>query len=377
MPDYDALLLCSFGGPEGPDDVLPFLENVTRGRGIPPERLVEVGAHYQHFGGVSPINSQNRALIAALAAEFETRNIDLPIYFGNRNWHPLLADTMREMEAAGARRVLVLVTSAYASYSGCRQYRENLAAAATEAGVLDRIAFDKVRHYFDHPGFVEPIVDAVLRSLAELPAVDADTRLVFTTHSIPTASAAASGPPGVYDPGSGGAYVAQHRALAAVVAARVGEQVAADHGIDSLGWDLVYQSRSGPPQVPWLEPDICDHLTALHDAGSSGVVVAPIGFISDHIEVVWDLDTEAQAHAADIGLPMRRAATVGTDARFVAGLADLVEERLRDLPVAQRPALTALGPSYDRCPVGCCPNPRGERPALCGADSGAEARVGA
>lgn len=370
MPDYDALLLVSFGGPEGPDDVLPFLENVTRGRGIPPERLLEVGAHYRHFGGVSPINAQNRALIDALAAELAGRGLDLPIYFGNRNWDPYLADALRELDAAGATRVLALVTSAYSSYSGCRQYRENLAAAATDAGVAGRMRIDKVRNYFDHPGFVEANVEAVVAALSDLAQrvpLDSDVRLVFTTHSIPVSSADSSGPPNwaplAGDP-AGGAYVAQHRALAAVVAAAASERVGT-----GLEWDLVFQSRSGPPQVPWLEPDICDFLDAVAAEGVTGVVIAPIGFISDHIEVLWDLDTEALGRAAELGLPAVRAATAGTHPAFVAGLADLVQECIADVPIDERPALTRLGPGWDACPAGCCPNPRGDRPALCGAES--------
>lgn len=362
MTDYDAVLWLSFGGPEGPDDVLPFLQNVTRGRGIPAERLVEVGAHYQHFGGVSPINAQNRALIAAVERELAERGIDLPVYFGNRNWHPMLADTLRAMLADGRRRVLVLVSSAYASYSGCRQYRENLADAVAEAEVGEVMTFDKVRHYFDHPGFIGPMVDATVAALRALPQVDESTRLVFTTHSIPTAAAAASGPPGWYDPEAGGAYVAQHRAVAEVVATEAAREVGMP-----LAWDLVFQSRSGPPQVPWLEPDIGDHLQVVKAEGATGAAIVPIGFISDHIEVLWDLDTEALAIAADIELPCTRAATVGVAPQFVTGLVDLVQERLHDIPADQRPALTRLGPSYDACPVGCCANQRGDRPALCGA----------
>lgn len=364
MTQYDAILLLSFGGPEGPDDVIDFLANVTRGRGIPRERLAAVGEHYAHFGGVSPINRQNRELIAALEPELQRRGIDLPVYFGNRNWHPMLADTLRVMADDGVRRALVVVTSAYSSYSGCRQYRENLADAVAESGIGDQIRFDKVRHYFDHPGFIEPMVANTLAALDSLPSVDDDTYLVFTTHSIPLASAASSGPPGLYDPESGGAYVAQHRAVASVIAEQVGQMIGRD-----LRWDLVYQSRSGAPHIPWLEPDISDHLAALSSAGASGAVIIPIGFISDHMEVVWDLDTVALDDATKLGLPAARAATVGCAPGFVAALADLVTERLDDLPAGQRPALTALGPSYDVCPAGCCPNPRGERPALCGLDS--------
>ncbi|MBI1376450.1 MAG: ferrochelatase [Frankiales bacterium] len=351
---YDALLLVSFGGPEGPDDVVPFLENVTRGRGIPRERLVEVGAHYTHFGGVSPINGQNRALLAALRDDLAGAGLDLPVYWGNRNWGPFLADALREMRADGVGSALCLVTSAYASYSGCRQYRENLAdaVAAVEAdGAGPAPRLDKLRHYFDHPGFVEPVADAVVSSVTGL-GVDAP-RLVFTTHSIPLASAASSGP-------GGDAYVRQHRAVAAAVHAAVAARVEVDPE-----WDLVYQSRSGPPEVPWLEPDVSDHLDALSAAGVPGVVLVPVGFVSDHMEVVWDLDTVALEHARSLGLPAARSATVGTDPRFVAAVRELVLERVGLVPPR---ALTPLGPSHDVCPAGCCPNPRGPRPALCGSD---------
>ena len=363
MTGYDAVLLLSFGGPEGPDDVIPFLQNVTRGKNIPVARLAEVGTHYRHFGGVSPINAQNLALIAALSAEIDRRDLGLPVYFGNRNWHPLLPDTLRRMVDEGVTSALVIVTSAYASYSGCRQYRENLADAVVAAGVADQLHLDKVRHYFDHPGFISPMVDNTLDALAGLDVVDEATHLVFTTHSIPTASAATSGPPGWYSPDAGGAYVTQHRAVAELITDEVRTRI----GVH-LPWELVYQSRSGPPQVPWLEPDISDHLDQLSAAGATGAVMVPIGFISDHMEVVWDLDTEAMAHAAEIGLPCVRAATVGTARKFVAALADLIVERLDDIPAAQRPALTRFGPSYDECPAGCCANPRAKRPALCGRD---------
>jgi ferrochelatase len=352
---YDALLLVSFGGPEGPDDVVPFLENVTRGRGIPRERLVEVGAHYAAFDGVSPINGQNRALLAAIRADLADAGVDLPLYWGNRNWQPYLLDTLREMRDDGVQRALCLMTSAYASYSGCRQYRENLAdaVAALEAeGGGPAPHLDKLRHYFDHPGFVEPMVDAVVASVRGLAGLR--PRLVFTTHSIPTASAAGSGP-------TGDAYVEQHRAVAALVADAVRERVDVepDH-------DLVYQSRSGAPAIPWLEPDISAHLDALAaDGRTEAVVLVPIGFVSDHIEVVWDLDTVALDHAAELGIPAARASTVGTDPRFVALVRDLVLERAGLVPAR---ALSALGPSHDVCPVGCCANPRAPRPALCGSD---------
>ncbi|MEV6400187.1 ferrochelatase [Streptomyces sp. NPDC051907] len=363
---YDALLLLSFGGPEGPDDVVPFLENVTRGRGIPRERLKEVGQHYFLFGGVSPINDQNRALLDALHKDFAEHGLDLPVYWGNRNWAPYLADVLREMVTDGRRHVAVLATSAYASYSGCRQYRENLAdaLAALEAEGLPLPRVDKLRHYFNHPGFVRPVVDGVLASLADLPQeVRADARLAFTTHSIPDAAADSSGP--AWEHGQGGAYVRQHLDVAALVADAVREETGVEHA-----WELVYQSRSGAPHIPWLEPDICDHLEAQHAAGARAVVMVPIGFVSDHMEVLYDLDTEATAKAAELRLPVRRSATVGADPRFAAAVRELLLERARaerGLPV-ERCALGALGPSHDLCPIGCCPA-RAERPAAAGADS--------
>ncbi|WP_049579514.1 ferrochelatase [Streptomyces sp. SBT349] len=363
---YDALLLLSFGGPEGPDDVLPFLENVTRGRGIPRERLAEVGAHYHLFGGVSPINEQNRTLLAALRADFAEHGVDLPVYWGNRNWAPYVTDTLREMAAAGHRRVLTLATSAYASYSGCRQYREDLAGALAtleaEGVALPRV--DKLRHYFNHPGFLDTVTDGVLAALALLPeAVRDGAHLAFTTHSIPLASAETSGPPHVH--GAGGAYVAQHLDAARSVAEAVREATGRDHP-----WDLVYQSRSGAPSIPWLEPDINDHLGAVHEKGAPAVVMVPIGFVSDHMEVRYDLDTEATATAEALGLPVVRSATVGADPRFVAGVRDLVLERAaterREAP--RRAARGTLGASHDVCPLGCCPG-RAAGAVAAGADS--------
>ncbi|MEW2634259.1 ferrochelatase [Streptomyces sp. NPDC048389] len=363
---YDALLLLSFGGPEGPDDVVPFLENVTRGRGIPRERLEEVGQHYFLFGGVSPINDQNRALLGALRKDFAEHGLDLPVYWGNRNWAPYLTDTLREMSDAGHRRIAVLATSAYASYSGCRQYRENLADAlatlAEEGRELPRV--DKLRHYFNHPGFVRPMIDGVLASLADLPEdVRAEAHLAFTTHSVPTSAADSSGP--ATEHGTGGAYVRQHLDVARLIAGAVARETGVEHP-----WELVYQSRSGAPHIPWLEPDICDHLEALHGSGARAVVMVPIGFVSDHMEVLYDLDTEAAAKAAELGLPVRRSATVGADPRFAGAVRDLLLERAateRGVP-AERCALGALGPSHDLCPVGCCPA-RAPRPAAAGADS--------
>ncbi|WP_432123804.1 ferrochelatase [Streptomyces sp. C10-9-1] len=363
---YDALLLLSFGGPEGPDDVVPFLQNVTRGRGIPAERLKEVGQHYFLFGGVSPINDQNRALLDALRKDFAGHGLDLPVYWGNRNWAPYLTDTLREMTRDGHRRIAVLATSAYASYSGCRQYRENLAdALATLAAEgLRPPRVDKLRHYFNHPGFVRPMIEGVLASLAELPEeVRAGAHLAFTTHSIPTASADTSGPaPGH---GDGGAYVRQHLDVARLIADAVREETGVAHP-----WRLVYQSRSGAPHIPWLEPDICDHLRALRADGAPAAVMVPIGFVSDHMEVLYDLDTEATAKAAELGLPVRRSATVGADPRFAAAVRDLLLERAATErgADAERCALGALGASHDRCPADCCPA-RTPRPAAAGADS--------
>ncbi|MCN9242463.1 ferrochelatase [Streptomyces sp. RY43-2] len=363
---YDALLLLSFGGPEGPDDVVPFLENVTRGRGIPKERLKEVGQHYFRFGGVSPINEHNRALLTALRKDFAEHGLDLPVYWGNRNWAPYLTDTLREMVNAGHRRILTLATSAYASYSGCRQYRENLAdaLATLEAEGLELPRIDKLRHYFNHPGFVEPMAEGLVKSLADLPEeVRAAAHIAFTTHSVPHTTADTSGP--VEGHGDGGAYLRQHLDVARVIAETVREKTGVDHP-----WQLVYQSRSGAPHIPWLEPDICDHLERLHDAGVPAVVMAPIGFVSDHMEVLYDLDTEATAKAGELGLPVRRSATVGDDPRFAAAVRDLILERAaveRGQQVTPC-ALGSLGPSHQVCPVGCCPG-RTPKPAAAGADS--------
>jgi len=341
---YDALLLLSFGGPERPDDVMPFLENVTRGRGVPRERLEEVAEHYRHFGGVSPINAQNRALLDAIRADFASSGLDLPVYWGNRNWHPLVEDTVAAMRDDGLRRALVLATSAYTSFSGCRQYQDDLARARAAAGP-DAPELDKLRHFFNHPGFVEPNADAVRAALATLPDPD-EARLVFTAHSIPTAMEVSSGP-------TGHLYSAQLREASRLVAEAVRGPVAE--------FDLVWQSRSGPPSVPWLEPDVNDHLRALADRGVRCIVVSPIGFVSDHVEVLWDLDEEAAETAQKLGLGYARAATVGTDPRFVAMVRQLVLERLD--PAVPRLALGSMGPSHDHCPLGCCPAPRRVTPA--------------
>lgn len=370
MSGYDAFLLVSFGGPEGPDDVIPFLENVTRGRGVPRERLEAVAHHYLELGGVSPINDQNRALIAALRAELDRRAIALPIYWGNRNWDPFLGPELTRLHADGHRRVLALATSAYASYSGCRQYREDLAAALDASGLGGALAIDKVRHYFDHPGFVGPFAEGLAVALDELArdGVPADaTRILFVTHSIPVAMAETAGPPGRR--GSRGAYVEQH--LAAIEctldAVRAG-------GRGLPAWSLVYQSRSGSPHVPWLEPDINDALRAARDEGARAAVVVPIGFISDHVEVIWDLDREAAETCTGIGLRMLRVATPGTHPAFVGAIADLIEERLAGAPPA---ACSPLGPWPAVCAAGCCPNPRADLPTVAGEDSTLGAAAGA
>lgn len=336
---YDSIVLISFGGPDGPDDVLPFLQNVTAGRGVPPERLAEVGEQYAMFGGVSPINAQNRALIDALRNALDEAGIALPIAFGNRNWHPLLTDTVAEMRAAGHRRALGIVTSAFGSYSGCRQYREDIAAATDGTG----LTIDKAPQYWRLPGFLDPMAERVRDALAQLGDAASDARLVFTAHSIPTAWVPAS------------PYVGQLRAAAGHIAAAVFPDDPGRAG----AWDLVYQSRSGPPQVPWLEPDINDHLRDLHRQGVSAVVVVPVGFVSDHMEVMFDLDTQARATADDLGMSMVRAGTVGTHPDFVGALRSLVEEALG----GTGPLRVVAEPGRTPCSPGCCDRPVSRRPS--------------
>ena len=362
--NYDAILLASFGGPEGQDDVIPFLRNVTRGRGIPDERLEEVSHHYRKNGGISPINAQNRALKAALEAELAARNIALPVLWGNRNWDPYIPAVLQDAYDAGHRRLLMVTTSAYSSYSSCRQYREDIGMALTETGLDGKLAVDKVRQYFDHPGFVEPFIEGTAASLtkvrAELAAAgtpEAPVHVMFATHSIPTRDAEASGNSELElrEFAENSAYVAQHLAAAEAIMAAVDP---------SQEWSLVYQSRSGAPHVPWLEPDINDALAEKAAAGTKGVVVVPLGFVSDHMEVRWDLDTEAAETCAELGLAFDRSPTPGTHQKFVSGLVDLICERTMENHIEERPAMTKLGPWFDVCNPGCCANFRGAKPAI-------------
>jgi ferrochelatase len=363
---YDGILLASFGGPEGQEDVIPFLRNVTRGRGIPDERLEEVAHHYRHFGGISPINAQNRELKTAIEGELARRGLHLPVYWGNRNWGPFLDEAVREAAEAGDTTLLAVATSAYSSFSSCRQYREDFARVLTDTGLAGTVTIDKVRQFFDHPGFVAPFVagvrDAVAGFLAE--GVEAAAiHVLFSTHSVPIDDARRSGPRD-REWGDGGAYEAQHLAVAEYVMAKVADEYA---DAATVPWQLVYQSRSGPPTQPWLEPDVCDVIETLPARGGEAVVIVPLGFVSDHMEVKWDLDTEAMDAAAEAGLRAVRTPTPGVDPAYVAGLVDLVEERLHGTPVADRPHVTDLGPWFDVCRPACCENIRaGFKPAASG-----------
>jgi protoporphyrin/coproporphyrin ferrochelatase len=336
---YDAILLVSFGGPEKTEDVMPFLENVTRGRDIPRERLLEVAEHYYHLGGGSPINEQCRALLAALKKDLSEHGMALPVYWGNRNWRPFLADTVRQMRADGVKHALALVTSAYSSYSSCRQYRENVAAAQAETGDgAPRI--DKLRAFYNHPGFIQACSDRVREALARFRAEEASSiRLVATAHSIPCSMAHTSD------------YEKQLRETARLVAQCVGMK----------HWELVYQSRSGPPNQPWLGPDILDYLRRLDGDGVKNVIVAPLGFVSDHMEVLYDLDHEAQELAGSLGIKMVRAGTAGTHPAFIRMLRQLICERISE----NQPKLAVgfYGPNHDVCLADCCPAPsRADRP---------------
>jgi ferrochelatase len=332
---YDAILVVGFGGPEGRDDVIPFLENVLRGRNVPRERMLAVAEHYYHFDGVSPINEQVRTLIGALRPELDRHGVALPIYWGNRNWHPFLADTVAAMTAAGIGRALGLVLAGYSSYSSCRQYREDIAAARAGAG-HDAPRVDKIRVFFNHPDFIAANAARVAAALERIPVGRRETaRIAFTAHSIPGAMA------------GGCAYESQLREASRLVAESL--------CIPAECWQLAYQSRSGRPTDPWLEPDIGDHLEALRAEGVLDVVVHPIGFLSDHLEVVYDLDEEARHRAEAMGMNMVRSATVGTHPAFVAMLRKLIQERLD--PASGRPSVGLLPASHDVCPDDCCPPP--------------------
>jgi len=335
MNNYDALLVVSFGGPEGMEDVIPFLENVLRGRNVPRERMLQVAHHYEMFGGVSPINDQNRSLINALQIELETNGPKLPIYWGNRNWHPLLPDTLQQMTEDGIKHALAFVTSAYSSYSSCRQYRQNIIDAQATVG-SGAPSVDKLRAFYNHPLFIEANVDRVREAKARFGSSVAP-QLVFTAHSVPSSMAENCD------------YVQQLKETGRLVVDAVGIQ----------DWQLVYQSRSGSPTQPWLGPDICDHLRSLKSQGVSDVVVAPIGFVSDHMEVIYDLDVEAQKVAEEIEMNLVRAATVGTHPSFVRMIRELILERTDRI---EPRALGTQGPSHDVCPTDCCSAvARGER----------------
>jgi protoporphyrin/coproporphyrin ferrochelatase len=387
MPAYDAFLLVSFGGPEGPDEVMPFLENVTRGRGVPPERLASVAEHYYAVGGVSPINQQCRDLLDAIRADFSASGLSLPVYWGNRNWTPYLTDTVRAMADDGIRRAVALVTSAYSSYSACRQYLDDIERARAEVGA-DAPRIDKIRRFFNHPGFIEPFAASTRAALATLPSdLRDDAHLVFTAHSVPVAMAAASRPERNGGGEMGGRYVAELTEAARLIAERTGG--------GTHPWTLAYQSRSGPPSQPWLEPDVCDHLGELAKSGTRAVVVIPVGFVSDHMEVQHDLDVEAAQHADSLGLAFARAVTPGASPRFAAMITELVRERLAlpDSPGPDNPgpdnpgpditdldnlvsqdavrsaALGSMGVPSQDCPANCCRytppagRPRGAAPA--------------
>ncbi|MBO0841102.1 MAG: ferrochelatase [Sciscionella sp.] len=341
-PEFDAVVLLSFGGPEKPADVRPFLENVTRGRPVPPQRLDEVEKHYLSFGGVSPINRLNRELITAIEGELARAGIELPVYFGNRNWHPMITDTVAEMASDGVRRALVFATSAYGGYSACRQYDEDIARArdAVGEGAPELV---KLRQFFDHPLFVAANADAVRAAIQSLPErLREDARLVFTAHSVPTSADAAAGPPS----DGGHWYSRQVRAAARLVSGALGVN----------DYDVVWQSRSGPPTIPWLGPDIVDHLDSLRDKDIRAVVCVPIGFVSDHLEVIWDLDTEAARHADELGIVFARAATVGADPRFAELVVELIREHVDGVAARKLSEFPSAGCTVNGAPCfdGCC-----------------------
>ena len=335
MSKYDAVLVVSFGGPEGKDDVMPFLENVLRGKNVPRERMLEVAEHYYHFDGVSPINQQNRELIDALKADLAANEKDIPIYWGNRNWHPMLEDTIAQMHKDGVKNVIAFMTSGFSCYSGCRQYREDIYRAIESLGLTGEMTVDKIRVFYNHPDFVGTVAERVNDAIAQLKAESADEiRIVFTAHSLPTAMADKSN------------YSKQLEEASRLVAEEVG----------IAKWDLVYQSRSGPPSQPWLDPDVCDFIQTLKDEGKTeSVVISPIGFVSDHMEVLFDLDTEARELCDELGVDMVRAKSPGTHPRFVSMIRELIMERVEGI---EKRAVGNFGPNHDVCPKDCCPSGR-------------------
>lgn len=366
--DYDAIILSSFGGPEGQDDVIPFLRNVTAGRGIPDERLEEVATHYRANGGVSPINEQNRRLLEALRAELDEHGPHVPVLWANRNWSPYVADVVKDAHERGYRKLLVLATSAYPGYSSCRQYREDYGVALEELGLTGEMQVDKLRQHYDAPGFIESFVDGLTSGLREVRTKIAEAskvaaghdriRIVFCTHSIPTTAANEAGPRGVeYEGGS--AYVEKH--LEAARAILRGVEAVDSHLLENCDWELAYQSRSGSPSTPWLEPDINDALEALKGT-VDGVVMVPLGFVSDHMEVKWDLDTEAMETCDELGIQAVRVPTPGTHPAYVRSLRDLIAERHTETATSRDPRIleearpSACGGKgwFDRCDPDCC-----------------------
>ena len=327
---FDALLVVSFGGPNGPDDVMPFLENVLRGKNVPRERMLEVSEHYQHFGGKSPINDQNLALIEAIKADLAANGIDLPVYWGNRNWHPMFADTLEQMKKDGIKKSLAFFTSMFSCYSGCRQYRENIIEAQEQVGP-DAPEVHKLRMAFNHPLYIGASADRVQKALDQIPeSRRSAARVVFTAHSIPLSMA------------ENCKYETQLNEASRLIMEAIGENP----------WDLVYQSRSGPPQQPWLDPDICDHIQALHDAGGiEDMVIMPVGFVSDHMEVMFDLDTEAMDLCKELSINMVRAGSVGVHPQFVSMVSQLILERTTG---AEKQAIGNMPPNWDVCPKDCC-----------------------
>ena len=327
---FDALLVVSFGGPNGPDDVMPFLENVLRGKNVPRERMLEVSEHYQHFGGKSPINDQNLALIEAIKADLAANGIDLPVYWGNRNWHPMFADTLEQMKKDGIKKSLAFFTSIFSCYSGCRQYRENIIEAQEQVGP-DAPEVHKLRMAFNHPLYIGASADRVQKALDQIPeSRRSAARVVFTAHSIPLSMA------------ENCKYETQLNEASRLIMEAIGENP----------WDLVYQSRSGPPQQPWLDPDICDHIQALHDAGGiEDMVIMPVGFVSDHMEVMFDLDTEAMDLCKELSINMVRAGSVGVHPQFVSMVSQLILERTTG---AEKQAIGNMPPNWDVCPKDCC-----------------------